>query len=275
MNLDIRWTMIVVFTLQAGLIAQQPASPTFSLLEWNIEAGGSDDATIGEQLKALEPFDILALSEVPQMSVTTFGQRWSKDAYLAGAAGGNARLLVAWNPQVFEVQDKSELKRWNDREVAPGIQPAPLVVQLRHRSSGQSFIVIMNHLARGSAELRKQQALLLCDWAGKQQLPVLAVGGFNFDYDFTKHQGNEAFDAFMATKTWKWIKPKEWVDSNWSDRNRDGRDDYPDSMLDYVFAAGGARDWTMTCEIVVRPGDFPDNDKTSDHRPVRCTVGRQ
>ena len=43
-------------------------------------------------------------------------------------------------------------------------------------------------------------------------------------------------------------------------------------MLDFVFMAGAARDWDATCSVVVRPGDFPDDQTTSDHRPVSCVI---
>lgn len=256
------------------VIAQEKPIPQFTLLDWNVEAGGSAVPTILEQLKQLEPFDVMGLSEVPAAEADKFTSRWPGESFLVGTAGGPARLLLAWNPQVFDKVSSQELKKVGEQEFAPGIQAAPLVAQLRHKTSGQEMIVVMLHLARGSAELRKKQSLLLIEWAKEQSLPIIAVGGFNFDYDFVKHKGNESFDAFTALDTFQWIKPSQWVDSNWSDRNKDGKDDYPDSMLDYVFVSGAAKNWKMTSEIIVRPGDFPDTDSTSDHRPVVCRTGK-
>jgi hypothetical protein len=243
-----------------------------TIIAWNIEAGGSDVATIAAQIKELEPFDILALSEVPQASVKELGGRWGEDAFIAGEKGGPARLLIAWDPQKFQKLEALELQNYDGREFAPGLQAAPLVAHLKHTASGRELLVVMNHFARGSAELRKSQALLLSDWARAQKNAVIAVGGFNFDYDFPTRRGNEAFDAFVKTGVWKWIEPKKLVDDNWADRNRDGKDDYPDSMLDFAFAAGPARDWRITSEVIVRPGDFPDSAKTSDHRPARTVI---
>jgi len=62
------------------------------------------------------------------------------------------------------------------------------------------------------------------------------------------------------------------VDTNWADHDADGSDDYPDSMLDFVFVAGAARDWDAQCNVVVRPDDFPDDQTTSDHRPISCVI---
>jgi hypothetical protein len=32
-----------------------------------------------------------------------------------------------------------------------------------------------------------------------------------------------------------------------------------------------ARDWKAEATVIVRPGDVPDDDKTSEHRPVEAT----
>lgn len=247
-------------------------SELFSILAWNIEIGGSEVATIKDQLKGLEAFDILALSEVPKKSAGEFTDRWGKDSSIVGEKGGEACLLLAWDATKFEKVKVEELIKFDGQEFAPGIQAAPLIAQLRHQQSKQEFIVVMNHLARGSAELRKRQALILVEWAKQQTLPIIAVGGYNFDYDIPTKKGNEAFDAFLKDSPWKWIEPKQLTDTNWADRNRDGKDDYPDSMLDFVFAAGPAKQWNVQSEIIVREGDFPDTEKTSDQRPIRTKV---
>lgn len=263
--------------------AQQPVKATtatitttttdaISILAWNIELGGSEPATIQQQLDQLAPFDILALSEVPKKSSSEFTKRWGEGSSLVGEKGGEACLLISWNPDKFEKIQVQELTRFNEQEFAPGVQSAPLVAQLRHKGSNTEFIVVMNHLTRGSEELRKRQATMLVDWAKQQSLPIIAVGGYNFDYDIPTKKGNPAFDAFLSDATWKWIEPKPLVDTNWADRNRDGKDDYPDSMLDFSFAAGPAKQWVLESNIIVREGDFPDNEKTSDQRPIRTTV---
>ena len=71
---------------------------------------------------------------------------------------------------------------------------------------------------------------------------------------------------------WKWVKPVEFIDTNWAGTDGDGRDNYPDSMLDFAFIAGPAKDWNPVCSVVVRDGDFPDDEATSDHRPIELTV---
>ena len=75
----------------------------------------------------------------------------------------------------------------------------------------------------------------------------------------------------LESGVWQWLKPDPLIDSNWSDDRRvtDRRvDRYPDSLLDFVFVANGAKSWKGEADVVVRPNDFPDSDKTSDHRPM-------
>lgn len=62
----------------------------------------------------------------------------------------------------------------------------------------------------------------------------------------------------------------EWVGTNWDGSN--GRDRFRDSMLDFIFTAKGARDWKAEARVIVRTGDFPDDERTSDHRPVEVAL---
>ena len=112
------------------------------------------------------------------------------------------------------------------------------------------------------------------EWARDSQTPIIAIGDFNFDYSFKDKKGNQAFDDFLKDGVWKWLRPVKEIDSNWSDGDGDGIDNYPDSMLDFAFVANGAKESGWHCEIVVRDGDFPDDESTSDHRPTVLMVGQ-
>jgi hypothetical protein len=109
--------------------------------------------------------------------------------------------------------------------------------------------------------------------------------------------GNQAMSIFMRRDAsnggafvWNWVIPSAtfivegdsdtnrrvglfvpWVDTNW-DANSSGGDDFRDSLLDFVFVANGARSWAAESRVIVRPGDFPDDETTSDHRPVEATL---
>ena len=101
---------------------------------------------------------------------------------------------------------------------------------------------------------------------------MIAAGDFNMDYDFPTAKGNSAFVEMLRDNIWSWAKPDPLIDTNWSDRDNDGNDNYPDSMLDFCFIANAAKDWATECDVVVRDGDFPDTKETSDHRPIEIRV---
>ena len=103
-------------------------------------------------------------------------------------------------------------------------------------------------------------------------LPVIAIGDYNFDYVFATGQGNAAFDIFMQDDVLTWVEPEELIDSNWYDGNADGLDDYPGSVLDFAFVANDAKKWNPKAKVIVREGDFPDSDQTSDHRPMELII---
>ena len=92
------------------------------------------------------------------------------------------------------------------------------------------------------------------------------------DYDFRAESGNDAFPEILKDNVWTWVKPEELIDTNWSDPDGDGMDNYPDSMLDFAFVAGPAKGWTPVCNVVVRDGDFSDDGTTSDHRPTLVSL---
>ncbi len=54
--------------------------------------------------------------------------------------------------------------------------------------------------------------------------------------------------------------------------NQDGVDNYIDSLLDFSFLSGVAKTWNASSRVIVRENDFPDNEKTSDHRPVELIL---
>jgi endonuclease/exonuclease/phosphatase family metal-dependent hydrolase len=151
------------------------------------------------------------------------------------------------------------------------------VVRLRDHASGdKEFYFVINHLARGDDQLRLSQAKMLREWADRQTLPVIIAGDMNFDYEFANEDGNASFDAFMEGDVFEWIKPDPLIDSNWADIDptlptAERTDRFPGSILDFVFAAKGAKDWVADSDVVVRDGDFPDTGKTSDHRPIVAT----
>ena len=197
------------------------------------------------------------------------------DSYksLVTATGRSDRMMIVYNANRLEELEHAELEahdgvRTNDenlRHRSPLMEVSPQAQRCRVPASAES---------RGrwqcEAAPRASQALRL--WAADQELPIVGIGDYNFDFDFPTRRGNPAFDEFHLDYVWYWVEPMKLVDTNWSDRDGDGVDDYPHSCLDFTFVAGKAKLWHSRSRVIVRDGDFPDDDKTSDHRPVELVT---
>ena len=237
------------------------------LLSWNVESQGADADVICEQLAKLnsdDRYDVVGLTEVEPPDWRKFREALGEHyRYEFSRSGYQDRMQILFNTRVFEKQRHFDLKEIN----VSNRYRAPLVVQLKHLETGRELLVMLNHLARGKAEIRQQQAKLLVQWARKQTLPIVAIGDYNFDYVFKTKKGNPAFKNMLQDNVWQWVQPEEMIDTNWFDEMGDGEDDYPGSMLDFAFVANAAKTWDKSCRVIVREGDFPDDDRTSDHRP--------
>ena len=243
------------------------------ILMWNIESDGANYDVIADQLKSLGDYDIYGFTEVrprewPAIRESLDGRF---DVWYSHS-GGDDRTAFAIDRNRFDILEKKELKSFGKFLLNPGNYRSPHIYRLRDRATDVELLIMINHLARGRAELRQSQADGLHQWAQEQSLPIVAIGDYNFDYVYATERGNEAFNRFVRDDVWRWVRPDEPIDSNWFDGDGDGRDDYPGSILDFGFVAGAAKDWPATSRVIVRPGDFPDDATTSDHRPVELIV---
>lgn len=288
--------------LWIGLVAGSVFSQEFRILAWNIESNRpnsppvSDPQVIGEQLTALlkDPrtkSQLIALSEVDPKSLQILKQAAAAGLgteidCVTSASGGfqdTDSLVFLVDKSRFRIEEAIELHRFAgiaanfnvveaDSEDFGALRArSPLAVRLTDSSTGGTFWVLVNHLARGEADLRTDQARMLCKWAAAHPEPIIAAGDYNFDYDFRTGQGNAGFQAMMEGNLWEWVKPDPLVDSNWSeDRNVTDRkvDRFPDSLLDFILVANQAKAWNGKATVIVRDGDFPDDERTSDHRPI-------
>jgi endonuclease/exonuclease/phosphatase family metal-dependent hydrolase len=253
------------------------ANEPLSVISWNVESGGADPATISKQLAELGRYDAITLQEVDPRDANRYGQTirraYGKQyRYVLSNTGQSDRVLLAYDSARLTLESVTELFEYGGHRLNDWNHRSPLVAVLRDTKSNQRFAVVAVHLARGNEKLRTEQARGLAKWATDNPLPVLAIGDFNMDYDFQSKQGNDAFRAFLAAPVLQWVQPKPLIDTNWADRDGDRIDDYPDSLLDFAWVAGSAKQWKPEAVVVVRENDFPDNDRTSDHRPVRLLV---
>ncbi|MEM9643709.1 MAG: hypothetical protein AAF989_01850 [Planctomycetota bacterium] len=248
-------------------------SEPIRILAWNIESEGANPKVIAKELSAMPGYEIYGFSEVLPSDWKHIEEALGDEFLFAySRSGSNDRLAYAIRKDRFEVIKQYEIGRFEDHIINPGNYRSPFVFELRDRITGIEFAVMLNHLARGKSEVRQRQARGLTAWAKAVSLPVIAIGDYNFDFEFSTRRGNGAFEIFQADETWKWVEPKPLIDSNWYDGDGDGKDDYEGSILDFAFLAGQAKGWNARSRVIVREGDFPDDDQTSDHRPIEVIV---
>ncbi len=228
--------------------------------------GGSDPATIADQIAAFEGVDLWGFSEVNANDAMRFedGAAVGEGANFAGVlgtTGGGDRLLAVYDADRYTLLGSGELGEIN----VGGNVRASLVLTLEEKATALQFIFMVNHLYRTDDAARHTQATLLNQWAATQTLPVIAVGDYNFDWDVATGTHDMGYDLMVQNGRWEWVKPAALVTTECS-----GNPCQYNEVLDFVFVAGAAEQWPASSEIVVRAGDFPDNENISDHRPVEA-----
>ena len=240
---------------------------TFShaFLAWNVQSKESDARVIADQLRQLPGYDVYCLTEVLRRSFPIYKAALPGYQAIESTSGHSYRMMILFNREKFELLEQKELHQLNN-----GSHRSPFYVRLRDKRTKTELIVMTNHLPRKNNDLRQKQAAGLREWARDQPVGVVNIGDFNMDYSFKRRKGNDAFPEMLRDNIWKWIPPEPLVDTQWSDRN--GKDAYPNSMLDFAFVSGPAKTWNPQCRVIVREGDFPDSAKTSDHRPIELRL---
>lgn len=265
--------------LAALLLTATAQADEIRVISWNVESGGADPGVIARQLGELPTASIYALQEVSGQDIGRYGDairtsHGESYRYLASWTGRSDRMMVAFDEDRLTLVERRELFVYGGHTLNDWRHRSPLVCLFVDKASGAQFYFVTVHLARGSARLRESQARGLSAWAGDLKAPAIAAGDFNFDYDFKRQRGNAGFAACKKAGVWRWARPAKLIDTNRSDRDGDGVDNYPDSCLDFVYYAGLPDGWSVVSEVLVRDGDFPDDELTSDHRPVMAVVGR-
>jgi len=242
-----------------------PTAEPITVVGWNTELNDADITVIGDRIAAFQDVDLWGLAEVNRAGYQTplemaaeVGENANYGSVLSVSGGGD-RLLALYDRSRFTLIDSWE----EDAINTTGNARAALVLQLRVTTGGQEFLFMVNHLYRSRDDERHQQAELLNAWAARQTLPVIAVGDYNFDWAVSGGQHDAGYDLMTAGERFAWVRPETLVTTQCS-----GWPCEFNSVLDFVFTAGAAQTWRAESEIVVLPGDFPDDNTTSDHRPV-------
>ncbi len=251
-----------------------------ALLHWNVQGDGSDAEYVARDLVDMGQYHVVALSSVdqPQTFETIIKQKWpnkfdrfqSRSGRIPGAS--SRHLMIVYDYERLYLVSKTELEEVDGIKTAKDDYPFPLVAHLRDKTDDQEFFLILAHLLPDDDEFRLQQASALQTWAEKKAEPVVVMGSLNFQYNVDNAQGNQSFDELQKNGTYKWIKPLTWIDTEWLDTEGDGQNELEGILSDLVFVAGRARSWPATCRVIKRSRDFPDNERSSNHRPIELIL---
>lgn len=264
---------VAVFVLSGALPTQSWAQKRILILGWNVESGDNDSNTIAQQLEDFEGYDILGITEVKASSAEDYADGAAVDEGAKGSSGtdfqhvisntgSGDRMMIIWDNKRFEkIGAPQELDNLNDPNLN---HRSPMFVRFKIKNTSIEFLFMVNHLARGNATLRQQQATGLKTWAQSQTLPVIAVGDYNFDYSVDEGAGNTAMTNMLAGNVWEWVRPDRLHKTQASKRFN--------GVLDFMFIANKPATWSVDSRIITE--GFPSNDDSSrsDHRPLEGRV---
>jgi len=246
----------------------QANAETLRFVAFNVESGGAHPSKISEQIRTLGSVDVWGFSEVKNFSWAMQFKAAAMDStgleyrFEFGTTGGGDRLVLLYNQDKLELLEKEELHEINPE----GRVRAPLVGKFRVKATGDEFFAMVNHLYRKRSDLRSQQARQIRQWADTKDIPVIALGDFNFDWESDDDHG-QGFDAITNNDVFKWIKPENAF-VNGTVLPTQCHNDFR-SILDFIFASGSAKEWESTSTILFPEPDYcPDDNTESDHRPV-------
>jgi hypothetical protein len=268
--------MVGMGAMVGMLLASASASAAeMTFLSWSVDTGHAIPAVVCQQLADMPPAAIYALVDVGPREIDRYAgairkARGGGHRHMATWSGGRSRVMISYDSEQLQLLESRELFQFDGYEMNDWRHRSPLACLFEHRRSGEQFWFVAAHLARADAVLRRSQSRGLRAWARRSKKPVVAMGVFNFDYDFVVEHGNQSYDYFIQGGDWSWAQPSKVVDTHWTDRDGDGVDDYPNSCLDFAFHAKLPKEWKLTSEVVVRANDFPDTNASSNHRPIQA-----
>jgi hypothetical protein len=246
-----------------------PGPPVaFDVLGFNVESGGSDAQVVADEIvSVIQGEALLGFAEVEseataELLVAAAADEGQVLRFVLGTTGYSDRLVLAWDDAVFSLDASEELDDIN----VGGTVRAPLVGEMTHRESGLAFLFVVNHLWRTDDGARHEQAELLNAWGREQTAPVVMVGDYNLDWEIDTGDHDRGYDELTADGVFEWVQPATLLKTQCSS--------FYESVLDFVFVGGAARDWTASSEILRPSNEYcsPVYEETfSDHRPVRAS----
>jgi len=254
-----------------------------AMLFWNADSSDSDPATVLRGLTTRGQYHIYGLTEVNQPDEFSDGikDKWpdnydsfySESGAIEGAMNNHSVIIYDYNRMYLVSKD--ELVEFRGTPLSADGHPAPLVAHLRDKErDDEEFLLVVCHLSE-DPEFRQNQVEGLSAWAKTKSQPIYLVGNFRFARLIDKDQGDESFHRMTGEGTWRWVRPVDLLATEYRDEDGDDLNDLENQVRDHIFAAGRAVSWPTTCQIKKRSRDFPDDQTTSNHRPIELIVDPQ
>lgn len=261
---------IIVGLLLAAVTTSVQAKD-FRLIGFNIERGYKSDAelaTVKTIIAGLGYAHVWAFSEVTKGDETQLAVAVGPSFRAILSDQGDDYLSIVYDAAHFDLVATGHVKVTG----RSGFQREPLWAKLRSKDSGTELYVLSNHLTRGDGDdpRRTQEAKDLNAWAIEHQ-PAIALGDFNLDFDVnydrndianSRRQRSNAFNELVRNDVWAWVRPDKLIPTQ-CDPNYD-------SVLDFAFVAGAARNWDR--ESSIENIGCNDNDQNPDHLPIILTI---
>lgn len=241
---------------------------TMTAVAYNVESGDAEVGTVSAKVAEVTGEVLWGFSEASSQGwLDAFADAAADDASqtfltVLGSTGNSDRLGIVYDDLALDLIRTEELNNIN----VGGTARAPLVAEFELRANGTRFLFMVNHLWRSEDASRLRQAELLNDWAGEQTLPLIAMGDYNFDWavDGGDTDHDAGYDAMVAGGAWNWVRPETLIPTQCG---------FSQSVLDFAFVGGEARDWPASSEILFPQNvNCVDDEFKSDHRPVQLTI---
>lgn len=260
---------IPLFILLLTLLSGCQSATQLSVIGFNVESGDADPSYIANRyIQPIRGVDLWGFSEVQNQSwmdrFETAIEANNKSDFksLLGTTGRSDKLGIIYNSNSLNLLKFEELKQIN----IGGSVRAALVGHFQVKSTQEEFLFMVNHLYRTNDRSRHEQARLLNRWAQKQQLPIIAVGDYNFDWNVKTgdSQRDPGYDLLTENGVFTWVRPQDIVATHCSPRY--------DTVLDFVFISGQVQPRSASSKILYPEANYcPDTPQKSDHRPVQAT----
>lgn len=256
---------LIIPMLVTALLAISAVAAPISAIGYNIEGGYLPDAnpkTVANFMGKAGQADIWGLSEVtvswiPQL-IDGAGGRHYKAISTEGAIETTDALAILYDTNKLELIESKELLHIKRHQHSR----APLVATFQEIATGKRFEFMVNHLERKREHDRNEQAKLLNTYGRETNIPIVAMGDYNFDWSLKNHTHNQGYTELTKAGVFTWEKPQNMIMTSCARSYN--------SILDFALYTNGIKPIKSNVLLAARHYCYDDKSKP-DHRPVLFT----